>query len=215
MPTQWLLMEICMWWRKVSAIINDRLRWVLGLVLCLSMTLSMANDINEQAVLDAAHAGDAESQYQLAVALHEKKHEESMGWFIQSASQNYAKAQLALAQMYREGEACWLPKRPVLAVHWYKEALKTGDDDVIKDASYELGILYRDGEGVSSDLNQYHHHVNNAAAEEHPDAMREMARIYYQGLSDEEAVHVEQNYWQASKWYARSVIARVKNHLSD
>lgn len=97
----------------------------------------------------AAEEGDAASQDALATAyatgeFGDKDDAKAAFWWRKAAEQGYAWAQLNLWRVYREGVG--VEKNGKEALLWLLEATKQGVEN--PDALYELGCLYKEGDGV-------------------------------------------------------------------
>jgi len=104
-------------------------------------TLSM------NALTEAASAGDASAQFELAKRFHQGigvsvNYEEAIKWYTQSAEQGHYKAQNNLADMYYNGNG--VEKDNVQAANWLKKAANQGSALT----QYNLSIMYEAGEGV-------------------------------------------------------------------
>ena len=74
-----------------------------------------------------------------------KNYKQSFNWISMAAEQDYTKAQLAMAEMYKGGEV--VPENARKAKVWYEKAAEKGNLDAING----LARLYRYGVGVRKD----------------------------------------------------------------
>ena len=84
----------------------------------------------------AADQGNAVAQYNLAWMYHEGRglgwnDAQALAWFRKSAEQGYADAQNSLAVMYGKGRG-GLPRNLNLAVYWWVESAKQGNENAVK-----------------------------------------------------------------------------------
>jgi hypothetical protein len=99
---------------------------------------------------EGAKRGDAQSQYDLAVALDcgrgvKRNRAEALEWLRQAASQGHVAAQSALGWKYMAGEG--VSRDDVAAFQWLRRAAERGNTS----AQNNLGILYATGRGVAAD----------------------------------------------------------------
>ena len=66
-----------------------------------------------------------------------------------AAEQGNVDAQLALGDMYHNGEG-GVPQDDKEAVNWYRKAAEQGDAE----AQYNIGMMYQKGEAVSQDYKE-------------------------------------------------------------
>lgn len=99
---------------------------------------------------EAARRGDAQSQYDLAVALDcgrgvKRDRAEALEWLRQAAGQGHVAAQGALGWKYMTGEG--VGRDDAAAFQWLRRAAERGNTP----AQNNLGILYALGRGVAAD----------------------------------------------------------------
>lgn len=75
-----------------------------------------------------------------------KSYFEAIKWWKKAAEQNYAPAQLYLANSYQYGDG--VKKNPAEAVKWYRKAAEQGDAT----AQYQLGMCYYIGDGIKRNI---------------------------------------------------------------
>ncbi|KAK5820680.1 hypothetical protein F5H01DRAFT_378071 [Linnemannia elongata] len=109
-----------------------------------------------------------------------------------SASQGEAAAQVALGDMYRDGNG--VPRDDQAAFDWYLQAAEQGDPI----GQIRLGELYQYGQGVPQDYAQSLDWYLLAANRGNIRAQREIADLYYNGRG------VTKDYVQAMVWYRKA-----------
>ncbi len=87
---------------------------------------------------------------------------EAIKWYRKSADQGNANLQLFLGDLYYRGEI--VPKNYAEALKWYIKAANLGNATLEDRPLYELGVMYRDGEGVGQDYIQAYMWLNLAVA---------------------------------------------------
>ena len=145
----------------------------------------------------AAAQGDAQAQYNLAVAYDEgegvtQNKEEAVKWYRQAAAQGIAQAQYNLAVAYDEGEGVTQNKEE--AVKWWRQAAAQG----IAQAQYNLAVAYSTGEGVTQNKEEAVKWWRQAAAQGIAKAQYNLAVAYSTGEG------VTQNKEEAVKWYRQA-----------
>lgn len=111
---------------------------------------STAARVSVAALREAAKRGDAQSQYDLAVALDcgrgvKRDRTEALEWLRQAAGQGHVGAQGALGWKYMTGEG--VVRDDAAAFQWLRRAAERGNTP----AQNNLGILYALGRGVAAD----------------------------------------------------------------
>jgi hypothetical protein len=101
--------------------------------------------------LQAANAGNAEAQDNLAILIREgkgtsKNLTDAVSWLRKSAEQGYADAQYQLGNMYEFGKG--LEQSYQEAARWYLKSAKQGHAS----AQTNLAVLYANGQGVKQDI---------------------------------------------------------------
>jgi TPR repeat protein len=122
---------------------------------------------------ERAGAGDAQAQYNLAVALLcgtqvARDPAAASQWLALAAAQNHTGARSVLGWMYMTGTG--VQRDSAKAAHWLLQAAKAGDTA----AANNLGILYALGQGVAQDDAQAEHWFNVAAGQGAVDAVRNL-----------------------------------------
>lgn len=104
----------------------------------------------------AANGDVTDAQYDIALyyktgkgGLHEDK-DKAAYWFREAALRNDCYAQFELAKLYDEENATEQDKEN--AIYWYKRSLEGDDPDF--DASWRLGLLYLDVDGLKKDYEE-------------------------------------------------------------
>ena len=117
-----------------------------------------------------------------------KNYKQSFNWISMAAEQDYTKAQLAMAEMYKGGEV--VPENARKAKIWYEKAAESGNLDAING----LARLYRYGVGVRKDYEQAFALYQQAALQNH------LASQVGMGLSYRDAKGVKKNLVKAYAW---------------
>ena len=117
-----------------------------------------------------------------------KNYKQSFNWISMAAEQDYTKAQLAMAKMYKAGEV--IPENARKAKVWYEKAAEKGNLDAING----LARLYRYGVGVRKDYEQAFALYQQAALKNH------LASQVGMGLSYRDAKGVKKNLVKAYAW---------------
>jgi len=108
------------------------------------------------------------------------------------AERGDAQAQLALAQMYKNGQG--VPKNDELAFELFLKAAKQGDAQ----AQYEVAHMYKNGLGTSKNLEVTFEWFQKAAVQDHAMAQ------YYLGLMYDVGYGVPQNKELAVEWFLKA-----------
>ena len=120
----------------------------------------------------SAEASDAQDCYDAGVRYNKAKdYAEAIKWFIKSADQGNAKAQVGLGLMHYEGRG--VSQDYAEAVKWYLKAANQGKAD----AQRELGTMYYSGEGVPKNLIEAKNWFGKAAAQGDEDALKMMKKL--------------------------------------
>lgn len=109
------------------------------------------------------------------------------------AERGDAQAQLALAQMYKNGQG--VPKNNELAFEWFLKAAEQGDAQ----AQYEVALMYKNGIGTPQNLELTFEWFQKAAVQDHAMAQ------YYLGLMYDAGYGVPQNKELAIEWLWKAV----------
>ena len=131
---------------------------------------------DEIGLQQAAEAGQAEAQYQLALSYAESENafdsdlSSAMYWYKQAAGQGHACAQYNLATGYQNGRG--ISQSAEKAFYWYRKAALQGD----KDAQYNLAVSYEQGLGVDKDPAKARQWYQKAAEQGDLDAKRALAQ---------------------------------------
>lgn len=128
----------------------------------------------------AAHLGDAEAQYNLAVIFEvgnelPKNYDVAFEWYCKSAEQGYPKAQNNLGLYYQLGIAT--PKDVNIAVDLYRQAAKQG----YSHAEYNLGQCYLNSMGVRHSYIEAARFLDAAAKQGHAAAQYSLGVLYETG----------------------------------
>ena len=152
-----------------------------------------------------AEEGDPKSQTLLSLLLSgtsdgdfRRNYKQSFNWISQAADQGYTKAELALAEMYMNGEV--IPMNAKKAKVWYEKAAAKENMDGING----LARLYRYGTGVRKDYEKAFSLYEKAALKNH---VRSQAGM---GLSYRDAKGVKKNLVKSYAW-----LSVAANSISD
>ena len=117
-----------------------------------------------------------------------KNYKKSFTWISMAAEQDYTKAQLAMAEMYKGGEV--VPENARKAKVWYEKVAEKGNLDGING----LARLYRYGTGVRKDYEKAFQYYLQAALAGHTPSQVGL------GLSYRDAKGVKKNLVKAYAW---------------
>jgi TPR repeat protein len=136
----------------------------------------------DPAVLAKANAGDAASQFQVALAYQQgdvvpRDFVQAAAWFQKSATQGYLQAQYRLGLLYQQKES-GIMKDDAKAASWLRKAADQGDAP----AQAALGLCYIQGVGVPQDNAQAAAWYQKSAAQNNPQGMEGLALLYERGL---------------------------------
>jgi localization factor PodJL len=142
----------------------------------------------------AAQAGDARAQYDLAVDYAmgrdvAKDDEQAARWFERAAVQGMASAQYNLGVLYDRGVG--VKEDPTLAFFWFQSAAEQGHAR----AEHNLAAAYANGKGTNRDLAEAAKWFEKAAASGVPDSR------YYLGVMYERGMGVPQDLGRAAAMY--------------
>lgn len=82
----------------------------------------------------------------------------------------------------------------IQAAYWFQKAANQGDET----AQHQLGLMYKDGEGVSKDYVKAVHWFRKAAMQKDASSQHMLGMMYYLGWG------VEQNYGKATEWLRKA-----------
>jgi len=124
----------------------------------------------------AARRGDAQAQYDLAVALDcgcgvRRDAAAALDWLLKAAAQGHVGAQAALGWKYMSGSGA--PQDDALAVAWLRRAAEGGNTS----AQNNLGIVYAEGRGVAADAAAAEQWFRRAAERGAEDAQRNLEAL--------------------------------------
>jgi hypothetical protein len=100
---------------------------------------------------------------------------EAVKWYRRAADQGYAKAQFALAEMYKNGDGVAKDMRQ--AARWYRRAADRG----YPDAQLLLGVLYESGAGVPENFAEAARWYRSAANQGDARAQMLLGNLYQLG----------------------------------
>jgi TPR repeat protein len=124
-------------------------------------------------VYRAAKRGDAQAQYDLAVALDcgcgvRRDPDGALEWLRKAAEQGHVNAQSTLGWKYMTGDG--VPQDDARAFRWLRLAAERGNTS----AQNNLGILYAEGRGVAPDSAEAERWFRSAADKGAADAQRNL-----------------------------------------
>ncbi|MBN2603377.1 MAG: bifunctional trypsin-like peptidase domain-containing/SEL1-like repeat protein [Candidatus Thermoplasmatota archaeon] len=148
----------------------------------------------------AAENGNADSQNVLGLMYvngegAEKDCEKARLWFLKSALQNHAPAQLNIADLYKD-----ILRADQEALPWYFKLVQNENASVEIKASgqFKLGIMYEHGKGIPlNDIEAFEWFLKSAK-NNNPDGQNKVGEMYRDGRG------VTQNYEEAFSWFQRS-----------
>lgn len=158
---------------------------------------------------ELAAKGDPIYQYWLAERLYlgdgiAANQQQAVTWLTKSAEQNYAKAQLALALLYLDGDND-IPAQIDLAVKWFEQA---GENDN-QAAQIFLLNLYKEGALVPHNDTKMVYWAEKAALLDNATAQYELGQFYQAGI-------VKKQDWQmAAKFYQKAAQQKHANATAN
>jgi TPR repeat protein len=186
--------------KNLMKYLNKNLALVIMLFFMLCNVNSVMADSNKDDLIQQAKSGDKVAQYSLANLLFaqsidkEKYDDEVVYWYKQSADQGYAKAQFALAMVYRR------LKKYGEVIDWLKKAAEQNHVQ----AQYYLWVEYQFG--FSVDYDKYdkieaRHWLIKAAEQGYTPAQVELGNLYLIEAND------NARYEKAIYWYKKAAEA--------
>ena len=173
---------------------------------------------------DAANAASNPDYQQGVTHYNNRNFSEAAASFRLAAEQGYAEAQYLLSTMYDAGQS--LPQDDTEASYWERKAAEQGHAyaqanlsfryytannfpeafawcqraaySKLAWAQYNLGLMYRKGEGVQQSNSEAAYWYRLAATQNLPEAQQKLADLYYFGQG------VPLSYTQAAEWYRRA-----------
>lgn len=131
------------------------------------------NNIASNAI---ANPTTPEEYYEAGMSLYQnKEYSKAFGWFLKSASANYAPAQAMLGVCYHWGEGT--NSDYSIAKDYYQKAAKKNNAKAING----LGFLYEEGLGVKKDIKKAINYFSKAAKLGYGAGYINLARIYLNG----------------------------------
>ena len=163
-----------------------------------------ADDV-EQALASArvsAAAGDVVAQFSLGSILYYGSADtaQAIDWFRKAALQQYAPAELQLAQLYDFGFG--VGQNDTEALAWYRKAADHGSAA----AARAMGDFYRKGRAVAADIAEAARWYRRAADGDDLRAQYELAQLYFSGNG------VVRDYISAYVWFT---VAAGQTPLAD
>ena len=173
---------------------------------------------------DADNAASNPHYRQAVAAYNARNLSEAATSFRLAADQGHAESQYLLSTMYDTGQG--LPQDDIQAAHWERKAAEQGHAYAQANlsfryyaagnfaeafawcqraacshlawAQYNLGRMYRKGEGVPQSDTEAAHWYRLAATQNFPEAQQKLADLYYIGQG------VPLSYTQAAMWYRKA-----------
>lgn len=173
---------------------------------------------------DAANAATNPHYLQALAAYNAGNFTDAAAGFQLAAQQGHTEAQYLLSTMFDEGKG--VPQDPGQAAHWERKAAEQGHAYAQANlsfryytagnfeeafawcqraaysnlawAQYNLGLMYRKGEGIAPSNTEAAYWYRLAATQNYPEAQQKLADLYYLGAG------VPLNYAQAAQWYRRA-----------
>ena len=144
-------------------------------IICLCV--ANASEPFSEFMLSRARSGNLTAQYDLGVAYIEgngvaKNVKEGQYWLEKCASKGHAAAQGYLGDIYY-----YIHHDPKQACHWWQKASDGGDLDM----TFNLSIMYRDGNGVPKDMAKSVSLLRKGAEAGHAVSMFNLANYYTRG----------------------------------
>ena len=165
------------------------------MVMALAISVAAWGQITLDELQKKANAGDADSQYRLAMAYYNgeagltKSYTDAVKWLRKAAAQNHAVACYNLAVSYKKGNGVTANMNE--AVKWCRKAAELGLDE----AQYDMGRYYEDGEFVKRSGAEVVKWYQKAAEQGHVSACTNLGAVYAKG----ELVDVDIE--KAKKWF--------------
>ena len=123
----------------------------------------------------------------------EHNYGEAFKWFMKSAEQGNAYAQMFVGLMYYDGTG--KDQDYLEAYKWFLKAAKQG----LPEAQRDLAIMYYRGVGISQNYDEAYNWFLKAAKQKDSEAMFYIGEMYSEGKVGE-----EENYEEAYKWHLKS-----------
>ena len=124
---------------------------------------------------------------------------------LAKAQQGNALFQHVVAECYRSLSCRWGEKTPRYdmkkAIYWYRKSAGQGYGS----AQYDLGVLYKNGEGVKRDYKKAIYWYSKAAEQEYSSAQYDLGVLYYYGEG------VKRDYKKAIYWYSKAAEQGLKD----
>lgn len=132
-------------------------------------------------ILPLAEAGDAQSQYEVAIMYEEgdgtkKDTKETVKWLLKAAEQGHADARYKLGWMYANGII--VRQDYFLAAKYYRLAATFNNHT---EAQFRLGELHFNGRGVDHDYGKAINYYKQAASKGHAASQYLLSNMYMEG----------------------------------
>ena len=184
---------------------------------------------------DAANAASNPHYRQAVTDYNAGDFTEAAASFRLAAEQSHAESQYLLSTMYDAGQG--LPQDDTQAAYWERKAAEQGHAyaqanlsfrfyaaDNFREAfawceraahsnlawaQYNLGLMYRKGEGVQQNNREAAHWYRLAATQNFPEAQQKLADLYYTGQG------VEHDYAQSRHWIRQAALQGHEQALRE
>ncbi|MDD2230836.1 MAG: sel1 repeat family protein [Candidatus Cloacimonetes bacterium] len=149
----------------------------LALVTILLATVIYGQVADIQSLEKRANAGDVFAQWMLGYSYSigdgvEQNYKEAKRLYLMAAENDFAPAQISLAEMYRNGNG--VDQSYKEAAKWYRLAV----DKEYSDAQYNLGLMYCKGQGVPQNYREGARLYRLAAEQNMAEAQNNLAILY-------------------------------------
>ena len=164
---------------------------VVAITLLLAANLALAQQPERQAAGDTPHpVSSANEAYRKGKEFAQNKnYAEAMRWYRTAADQGNADAQLALGNLYGQGQG--VPQDNATALLWFRKAADQGN----LEAENDVGFFYLTGMGAAQNYVEAMRWLRKAADQGNEVSQRNIGMMYLNGLG------VPQNRDEAIRWF--------------
>lgn len=167
-----------------------------AITLMLSATLALAQQAGRPSAADSSALkpiASADEAYRKGKEFNKKEnYTEAMRWYRMAADRGNAQAQVAIGDLYGEGQG--VPQNYSEALRWYRLAANQGN----REAQNDIGMFYLSGWGVPKDYAEAMRWLRKAADQGNEVAQRNIGVLYLQGLG------VTQDRAEAIRWFRKA-----------
>ena len=167
-----------------------------AIALMLSATLALAQQAGRPAVPDSSATkpmASADEAYRKGKEFDNKQnYTEAMRWYRMAADTGNAEAQVAVGNLYGEGQG--VPRDYSEALRWFRMAAARGNAE----AQNDIGMFYLSGWGVPQDYAEAMRWLRKAADQGNELAQRNIGVLYLQGLG------VKPDRAEAIRWFRKA-----------